>query len=185
MTNPCRRHLPEAVLAHLTWATEPPVDIAVRADFVRLSISRFAWTRGYGRLASLFYSAPLDDVKGLFLALQGSPIGGDEDTCPVTYRRALKSVAPAWYDAEFIRLAAVAGDVLDWSEDQDEWDRYVRPAWLVLCDEVEFERERDADDAEERFAYRHHIARWYGQTRGYSRNEARNTAIMDARRWRE
>ena len=178
-----RRHCPETILAHLTTALEPPTDAAVRADFVRLAMSTFASARGHYRLGSVFYSAPIDALKGLFLALQGSPAGDDEDTCPVTYRRALKTVAPAWRDAEFVRLASIAGDVLDWDM-AGEWDAYVRPAWLVLCDEVEFERERSEDDAEGRaFAYRHHIARWYGQAGGYTRNEARDVALSDTRRW--
>ena len=175
-----RRYHPQAILAHLTWSLEPPTDATVRADFVRLAMSRFAWTRGYDRLSSLFYSCSEDVLKGLFLALQGSPVGDDEDTCPVTYAKALKSVAPAWHDAQFVRLASVAGDVLDWDM-PGEWEDYVRRAWLVLCDEVEYERERVACEIEDSFAP--YIEHMYNSKHGYSRDEARAIALADERRW--
>lgn len=178
------RQRPEAILAHLTWATEPPTDAEVRTDFVRLAMSRFAWTRGYSRLASLFYSAPIDVLKGLFLALQGSPVGDNEDTCPVIYAKALKNVSPAWQDSEFVRLASVAGDVLDWDM-AGEWDAYVRTAWLVLCDEVEFESERLAEDAEDRAACYEDFVKRMRYRIGYSRDEARVIALADQRRWRD
>ena len=171
-----RRYRPESILIHLTWATEPPTSAEIRTDFVRLAMSRFAWTRGYHRLGSLFYSSDVDTLKGLFLALQGSPKGSNDDTCPITYRHALKSVGPAWHDTEFIRLAAIAGDVLDWDM-AGEWDRYVRPAWLVLCDEVEYERElalEEADDMDWMY--------WWKNT-GYSTEEAKLLGRADLRRW--
>lgn len=186
MHAPCaaRRHCPETILAHLTTALEPPTDAAVRADFVRLAMSTFASARGHYRLGSVFYSAPIDALKGLFLALQGSPAGDDEDTCPVTYRRALKTVAPAWRDAEFVRLASIAGDVLDWSADGDEWERYVRPAWLVLCDEVEFERDAMLLEWEDCHARRHDISLgcWWEYS-AYTEDEAKQLSRADLRRW--
>ena len=183
MHAPSRRHCPETILAHLTTALEPPTDAAVRADFVRLAMSTFASARGHYRLGSVFYSAPIDALKGLFLALQGSPAGDDEDTCPVTYRRALKDVAPAWRDAEFVRLAAIAGDVLDWDM-AGEWDAYVRPAWLVLCDEVEFERDLRADEWEEVHAARHDVSlhNWWEYS-AYTEDEAKQLSRADLRRW--
>ena len=182
-----RRYHPEAILLHLTWATEPPTSPDVRADVVRLAMSGFASRRDYWRLACLFYSADIDTLKGLFLALQGSPVGDDEDTCPVTYAKALKSVAPAFLDTEFVRLASVAEDVLDWDM-SGEWEQYIRHAWLVLSDEVEYEAEQSALEYEERFSRRHDCSPpkggWWKNS-AYTKEEARDVAKHDMRRWRE
>jgi len=79
-------------------------------------------------------------------------------------------------------LASVAGDILDWDSVEfsgptsDGWKRYVCPAWLVLCDEIEFERE-------ERLLAREDACWWNWRPCGYSRNEARAAAKTDHRRW--
>jgi hypothetical protein len=39
---------------------------------------------------------------------------------------------------EFVRIAQLAADIINWDGDEDEFTRWVRPAWLVLTDEVEF-----------------------------------------------
>ena len=181
------RYHPEAILLHLTWTQEPPTSAVIRADVVRLAMSAFASHRAYYRLASLFYSADIDTLKELFLALQGSPIGDDEDICPIAYAKALKAVSPAWQDSEFVRLASVAGDLLDWDM-AGEWEQYIRRAWLVLCDEIEYEAEQRALDYEDVFARRHDCTaprgEWWKNS-AYTAEEARNVAKHDMRRWRE
>ena len=142
-------------------------------------MSRFCFSRGYMRLASVFYSADIDALKSLFIALHGSPVGEDEDVCVVAYRKAFKEVACALGDETFVRLASVAEDVLDWSADEEEWERYVRSGWLVLADEIEFERERIEEELEGLDDWRY----WW-RNAGYTRDEARATAKTDMRRWK-
>jgi hypothetical protein len=64
---------------------------------------------------------------------------------PYPERRWIKLVASTLDDATFVRLAEIAGDVLSWewepSQRAIEFDAYVRPAWPVLCDELEYEKE--------------------------------------------
>jgi len=179
------RYCPDPILEYLTWPTMPPFDADVRADVVRIALSRWAMSRHYARLACVFYSADVETLKGLLLALAEVSEDGAADLEAPHYRRALKEIAPTRGDATFARLASVAADVLDWDAPEhcgpmsDGWTRYVVPAWLVLCDEMEFEREERAEAC----------AEWWGPPSidrgGYSRNEARAAGKADARRWRE
>jgi hypothetical protein len=180
------RYCPDPILEYLTWTPTAPLCPAVRADVARHALSRWASACGYGRLACVFYSADVDTLKALLLALADAPSNdAGPDVEPEHYRRAFKEIAPAWHDATFVRLATIAADVLDWDAPEhcgpssDGWTRYVCPAWLVLCDEMEFEREERAEAC----------AEWWGPPSidrgGYSRNEARAAGKADARRWRD
>lgn len=181
--------MPDPVLLHLTWALTPPTDPDMRADIVRLAMSRFAQRRHYGRLACLFYSADIDALKSLLLALSDSPVGdGMMNLETSVYQRSLKEVSLAWLDETFVRLASVASDTLDWDEEtfagpgSDAWTRYVLPAWLVLTDEIEFENEIRAGEIEELRSCSD-SQYWRDEHGAYSRNEARSLAESDRRLW--
>lgn len=176
-----KRYCPDPVLLHLTAATvAPPIDPQVRMDVVRLAMAKFASVRGYWRMALVFYSADESALKGLLLALQDQNPGEMLDLDPVYYAKSLRDATPAWGDETFLRLASIAGDILDWGMNE-EWEKYVVPAWDVLCDEVEFEQEeRDKD----RFFEEEYYSVKRQNHQGYSKHEARAQGIADARRWK-
>lgn len=176
-----KRYCPDPILHSLTTsgALLPPTCPQIRMDVVRLTMSRFAQSRCFHRLASVFYSADEDALKGLLLVL-GSQIPEEFlDPDPAYYAKSYRDASAAFSDRTFLRLASVASDVLDW-DGSGEWEKYVIPAWNVLCDEVEFERE-------EREANVFHECEYYSVKRrnhqAYSKEEAQAQGIADARRW--
>lgn len=176
------RYYPDPVLLLLTMGDAgPPLCPQVRADVVRLAMARFAANRGYWRMALVFYSSEEDALKSLLLALQELREENMMDLDPLYYAKALRDASAARNDQTFLRLAGIAGDVLDW-DSSDEWKIYVEPAWNTLCDEVQFEREeRDSDCFFEEEYYC--VKRKNHQ--GYSKHEAQAQSVADARRWRE
>jgi len=150
-------------------------------DVVRLAMARFAATRNYWRMAMVFYSAEEEALKSLFLALRDQIPEEMLDIDPVYYAKSLRDASVARGDRTFLRLASVASDVLDW-DSSGEWEKYVIPAWNVLCDEVQFEQE-------DREANAFHPDEYYSVKRqnnqGYSKHEAKAQGDADARRWRE
>lgn len=86
------------------------------------------------------------------------------------YNRALKVASAVLHDEEFVRLAEIASDVLDWDLD---WETVAR-AWPVLCDELEYELENDRTEDPLWGPYEHQSE--------YTENEARRVQRGD-RRW--
>lgn len=138
------RYLPDPILLGLTAWNRPPLDADIRADFVRLALSKFAGRRRYDRLGLVVFSAGIDALKAILLVMTAwDSMEADG------YERAAKTAAPAMNDPEFIRLAELCADVLQWETDDPkaEFETYAVRAWPVLCDEIEYEEERvDRED---------------------------------------
>lgn len=176
-----KRYYPEPVLLLLTMGDAgPPLCPQVRADVVRLAMARFASNRGYWRMAMVFYSSDEHSLKSLLLALQELREGEMVDLDPAYYAKSLRDASAAWGDQTFLRLASIAGDVIDW-DSSDEWTIYVEPAWNTLCDEVQFEREELENN---RFLVEEYYCVKRQNNQGYSKHEAHAQGIADARRWR-
>lgn len=134
---------------------------------IRLALSFFAASRGYDRFAAVVRSVDSAHLGTLLLALTDGWCfhGWDLDSeFERDCRRWVKLVAsscsdhlvpgcapiPLLQDDTFVRLCEVAADVYTWEGGGDqsenfqiEFDEYVRPAWLVLGDELEWESDNE------------------------------------------
>jgi len=182
------RHQPDRFLPRLSRLTVAPTDAALRAEFVRHCMSLFCRRRGYKRLAGIFSSAPVEYcksgsyLKSLFLVITNEHYLDEGDhlkMLSVVYTEVGGSVEDI--SPEFLRLANIASDVLQW-DDRDvesiesEYVQYVQPAWLVLCDELEYETEESASDSyDPSDAYYDHI-----EAKAVARTKAGAKAQADA-----
>jgi hypothetical protein len=137
---PVTDHDPNILL--LAELIEPPRDAYVREDFARNALALYLDRAELTRLARVIRHCAIDRFKTILLALRGEYDGDYSDApFPVDIREALKLTCTIT-DATILRIADLASDVLDWEGTADEFDRYIRRAWLVLTDEVQWLEER-------------------------------------------
>lgn len=135
----------------LSALTEPPRDPLVRDDFVRQSLIRLCVRRGYDRIAAVLRACDDLRLRSIILVINNLDAldQWDESKRSGGYRdREIKVVAkdihPEKADPTFLRIVELASNVVSWENEENgeyEFDEYIRPAWLVFTDEVEFELE--------------------------------------------
>jgi hypothetical protein len=131
-------HLDPNVL-HLSQLIEPPTDPSARERFARAALMIFAKRSSLRSIGSAVDHVSTDSMKTLLLFLiYENYLDDEEETVPDDKRWAARVGLRQTPSEEFLRIAQLAADILDWDGGEDEFQRWVRPAWLVLTDEVEF-----------------------------------------------
>ena len=143
----------------LSSVIDAPLDTETRVEYIRVTLSILAMGRGYWRLASAIRYADTTRLGTILLGLADGwrfhgwdPMSDlERDT-----RSVMKLVACSeshhgrhvLEDETFLRICSLAGDVYSWDESPsgfaDEYEAFVRPAWLALTDEVEYELEESS-----------------------------------------
>jgi hypothetical protein len=161
--SPKNRHVADPVLLDFLSQDAAPTSPELRLGIVKLALSRIAHWRGYDRLSLIFHYGDENTVKSIVLAASHLR-EGDLDFFLADnekdYERALKRLGTVITEPQFdehertrtslldetlLRIIEVAGDVLDWDGGEEEYRRYTTPAWPVLADEYEHEREGGDD----------------------------------------
>jgi len=119
---------------------EPPAEASVRESFARAALMVFAERSSLHALRNAVERVTTDQMKTLLLFLSYDDYldGDDEEVVPADKRWAARVALRQSPTEEFVRIAQLAADIINWDGDEDEFTRWVRPAWLVLTDEVEF-----------------------------------------------
>ena len=124
---------------HLSHLIEPPTDAGIRESFARAALMLFAERSSLTALRHAAERVTCNELKTLLLFLTYDLyLDDDEDVVPADKRWAARVALRQPTSEEFQRIAELASDILDWGGDENEFDVWVRPAWLVLTDEVEF-----------------------------------------------
>jgi hypothetical protein len=158
-----QRHVADPVLLDFLSQDQAPKEPGLRLGIVKLALSEIAFRRGHDRLAAVLRHGDEHVVKAIVLvashlrekSLDWLLIDDEPD-----YKRALKLLGTvvtepqvneyptfrvALEDGTLLRVIEVAGDVLDWDGGEPEFLTYVKNAWPVLADEVEWEQEGGDD----------------------------------------
>jgi hypothetical protein len=123
----------------------------MRLSFVQAALLRYCHTWGLWRLHSVLAASNEDRLKTI---LHVVTISDEIDDTEPDIRKAFRDVyghelfrsgTREWIE-ETARFFELASDVLSWDGGDDEFQRYVRPAWWTFTDEIEFTEENRCDE---------------------------------------
>jgi hypothetical protein len=185
----------------LTALPEPPADPRVRLDYVRAMLMHHACATL--RMWHALKWADEDRLKSILLTFTVPECRDpNDDTLDRALRKhdraVLKLVTQEQADPQHAlrkHFWELAGDILSWQtgdaeSEADEFQRYVRPAWWVFTDEIEYKTEGlehlereglTARDLRWRRGGRDELACWRWLNDGYSQDEANRLSRADAR----
>ena len=153
----------DPVLLDFLEQESAPTAPDLRLGIVKLALTQIAHWRGHDRLSLVFAHGDEHAIKAIVLAashLREDAVGALLIDDEPDYKRALRLLGTITTepqvneyqtqrspitDETLLRIIEVAGDVLDWDGGEPEYQTYVTPAWPVLADEYEWEREGGDD----------------------------------------
>ena len=167
----------------LSSLNDAPRSEATRLSFVQAALLRYCHIWGLWRLHSVLAASNEDRLKTI---LHVVTIPDEIDDTEPDIRKAFRDVyghepfrsgTREWIEGT-VRFFELASDVLSWDGGDDEFERFVRPAWWVFTDEIEFTEENRRDE----FQWLAEDLRWRVDHTGYTRSEALRTGRWDVRR---